>query len=769
MLIARVQIKATTVAALFATAGGLIGGTAAAQDGAALEEIIVTAQKRNQALAEIPMSVTVLSGESLERQKAVSYEDLVALVPGFSLTSGTRGVNRITLRGINTGGVASTVGIYVNEVPFGSSSGLANAAVLSGDFDTFDLARIEVLRGPQGTLYGASALGGVLKYVTNAPSTDGFEARAQASVETVADGGPGWGITGLVNVPLGDRVAIRGSAYYRYSDGWIDSIGINPIPGLLNPAVNILEGTRVEEDINDVDAYGGRLAALVEISDSASLTLAALSQNLDSGSSNVVDADPATLEPINDNVRSRYQLDETDISYTILSATLDWDFGGMALQSITSYSEFEQDFRDDVAANSQLVGFPTAQLATAFFGDAVARPLSAVQDQVTSTDKFTQEFRLVSAENDTFEWLVGLYYTDEDSGIDPQQVLAVEAGTDTLATDIPVLVQARLTSEYEEIAAFANATWHLTPSVEVSFGARFSDNDQVASQVLSGAVYDALVPGGAPSFDAAESSESPFTWSFSPRWAINDAVSVYFRAATGYRPGGPNVIPVGAPPGTPGSYDSDELTSYEVGMKGVFAGGALSLDVAGYFLDWEDVQLLAVIDGVGLNANGGTAESKGMEFAATLQATDNLTLALNGAYTDAYLTQDTDPIVGGTDGDALPFVPEWSLGFDADYSWSLAGGSLAYVGGNVGYVGDRPSGFGNLAPDGSIREAEAYTTVGLRGGIEFGAWTLELYGKNLLDEEGVNDIATEGTLPNNAVGLGLIRPRTIGLSAGVRF
>jgi len=441
----------------------------------------------------------------------------------------------------------------------------------------------------------------------------------------------------------------------------------------------------------------------------------------------------------------------------------------VALQSITSYSEFEQDFRDDFAANSQLVGFPTAQLATAFFGDAVARPLSAVQDQVTSTDKFTQEFRLVSAENDTFEWLVGLYYTDEDSGIDPQQVLAVEAGTDTLATDIPVLVQARLTSKYEEIAAFANATWHLTPSVEVSFGARFSDNDQVASQVLSGAVYDALVPGGAPSFDAAESSESPFTWSFSPRWAINDAVSVYFRAATGYRPGGPNVIPVGAPPGTPGSYDSDELTSYEIGMKGVFAGGALSLDVAGYFLDWEDVQLLAVIDGVGLNANGGTAESKGMEFQATLQATDNLTLALIGAYTDAYLTQDTDPIIGGTDGDALPFVPEWSFGFDAVYSRSLAGGSLAYVGGNVGYVGDRPSDFGNLAQNGSIREAEAYTTVGLRGGVEFGAWTLELYGKNLLDEEGVNDIAAEGTLPNNAVGLGLIRPRTIGLSAGIRF
>ena len=159
---------------------------------------------------------------------------------------------------------------------------------------------------------------------------------------------------------------------------------------------------------------------------------------------------------------------------------------------MTSYSEFEQDFRVDVAANSLLTGLPMAAVATFVFGDAATRPLSAIQDQVTSTDKFTQELRLVSAEDDTFEWLLGAYYTDEDSGIDPQKILAVEAGTDTLATDIPTMVEATVLSTYEELALFANATWHITPRFDLSFGARASDNDQEASQVLQGALFDAL-------------------------------------------------------------------------------------------------------------------------------------------------------------------------------------------------------------------------------------------------------------------------------------
>lgn len=756
---------ATVVGTVFILHGIAFVPSAAAQEEyeATLEEIVVTAQKRTQTLAEVPMSVTVLSGSMLERQQADNFRDLVTMVPGFSINSSTRGVTRITLRGINTGGVATTVGVYVDDVPFGSSSGLANAAILSGDFDTFDLARIEVLRGPQGTLYGASSLGGVMKYVTNRPDTEEFEARGRASVEGVEGGEVGYAVTGLVNTPVSDTFAVRASGYYRFDGGFIDSIGNNPIPSLTDPTVNVVQGTRVEEDINSLDSFGGRISALYAPSDRFSLDLTAVAQNIESDSSDIVDADPATLEPVDSRpVRSRYQLDFTDIEYRVYSATLDWDVGPAGLQSVSSYSTFEQDFQLDVAANTQLAGAPLAAVATLFFGDAATRPLSAIQPQITSTDKFTQELRLVSEQNDSLEWLVGLYYTDEDSAIDPQRILAVEAGTETIATDVPTLVEAALVSNYEEIAVFANASWHVTPRFELSFGARQSDNDQKASQTLEGALL-----GGSVAFDDASSSESPFTYSISPRFEISDDMSVYARVATGYRPGGPNVIPAGAPPGTPGSYDSDRLTNYELGLKADV--GRFALDVAAYYLDWEDVQLLAVVNGVGLNANGGTAESKGIEFAATVRPTDTLTLSLNGAYTDASLTEDTHPIVGGLDGDPLSFVPEWSWGLDGSYEWPVMGDSLAFVGGSVGYVGDRPADFDNRAADGSIREAEAYTLVNLRAGIDFGQWSVEFYGKNLADEDGINNITSEGVLPGGLVGLSLIRPRTYGLSVGVRF
>ena len=155
--------------------------------------------------------------------------------PGLSLTTTRPGVTRITLRGINTGGVASTIGVYFDDVPFGSSTGLANGAIVSGDFDTFDIARVEVLRGPQGTLYGASSLGGVIKYVPNRPSTERFEARVLGSAETVDNGDPGYSLTGLVNVPLGDKAAFRASGFYRFDSGFIDSIGNNPVPSLTQP------------------------------------------------------------------------------------------------------------------------------------------------------------------------------------------------------------------------------------------------------------------------------------------------------------------------------------------------------------------------------------------------------------------------------------------------------------------------------------------------------------------------------------------------------
>src|SRR5688572_12023492 len=204
----------------------LLGATdVRAAEGQTLEEVIVTAQKRRQVLLDVPQSVSVVDGGSLERQQASSFQDYLKLVPGLQLTQDQPGVGRLVLRGVNTGGVASTVAVYVDETPFGSSSGLVNGAILAGDFDTFDMERIEVLRGPQGTLYGASSLGGVLKFVTNPPQADGFDAQARIGAETVEDGDASYSGSGMVNIPLSDSFAIRGVGYFRELSGFVDSIG----------------------------------------------------------------------------------------------------------------------------------------------------------------------------------------------------------------------------------------------------------------------------------------------------------------------------------------------------------------------------------------------------------------------------------------------------------------------------------------------------------------------------------------------------------------
>jgi iron complex outermembrane receptor protein len=770
--------NALTIAGAVALTLAAAAAAAQTESATSLNEVVVTAQKRSEALAEIPMSVSVIGGETLERQQITNFEGLASMVPGLSLTSSTPGVTRVTMRGINTGGVASTVGIYLDDVPFGSSSGLANAAILSGDIDTFDMARVEVLRGPQGTLYGASALGGVIKYVANAPSTDGFEGRLQGSIEDVAGAGMGYGINGLVNIPMGDSFAVRASGFYRSTGGYIDSIGTGPIPTLQDPTVNIVDGTLREGDINDYEVVGGRVSALLTPSENFSLDLSVHYQDINSDNQGAFEVDPASLEPAGGRrVASRYHNEPTDIEYRLYSATIDWDLGGVSLQSVTSYSEFLDDFERD-AATLVLFGFlpfPTAQVYTFAYSTPGTTDtlLSAILDQNTETDKFTQEFRLVSPDSDRFEWLLGAYYTDEDSLIH-QSFVAVEPGTNTPVAGIPLYAELSIPSTYEELALFGNATWHVTDRFDLSFGARWSDNDQSADQFVTIRLPEALIgpPGFIEvNFEDLNSSESPVTWSFSPRYEFSDTTSAYLRVATGFRPGGPNALPPDS--GAPATYDSDELTNYELGIRTGNESGSFSLDVAAFFLDWEDIQLFQVINDFGVNANGGTAESQGIEFTATARTEDGLSFSFVGAYTDAELTETTDPLVGGFDGDPLPYVPEWTLGIGGDYEWSVLGDSTAYVGAQVSYIGERTAGFTDRVdltdPTSPLRELDTYTTVDLRGGLQRDHWSLELYVKNLGDVAGITAFDSPGTFPNGAAGLAVIRPRTVGMSLGVRF
>src|SRR6185503_4372679 len=272
-------MKAAGVAAAVATALGT--NSAWAQEKPApmnLDEIVVTAQKVSQSVVDVPLSISVLGGDDLERTQSLNLEDFTKLVPGLQLTQSTAGFGRLAMRGINTGGVASTVGVYVDETTFGSSSGLANGAILAGDFDTFDIARVEVLRGPQGTLYGASSLGGVLKYVTVEPQFDSFQGRVRGTMETVDNGDMSYAGAAVANMPVSDSLAIRASGFYRNVGGFIDSIGTG--------------GSDVSKNINGATVSGGRASMLIKPSEAFSLQLTAFIQDIDNDASNSVDSDP---------------------------------------------------------------------------------------------------------------------------------------------------------------------------------------------------------------------------------------------------------------------------------------------------------------------------------------------------------------------------------------------------------------------------------------------------------------------------------------------
>ena len=714
--------------------------TVRAADSETIAEIVVTAQKRTEALIDVPLSITAVDGGVLERQQASSFQDYLKLVPGLQLTQSTPGNGRLVMRGVNTGGVASTVAVYVDETPFGSSSGLVNGAILAGDFDTFDMQRIEVLRGPQGTLYGASSLGGVLKFVTNQPQMDGFESRVRVGAETVDDGEVGYSGVGMVNIPLSESFAFRGTGYYREQGGFVDSIGT--------------AGSDVEEDINGSETYGGRLSALYAPSDAFSLRLTAILQNISSTASSSVESDAETLEALYSALsQSQFVPEFTDVDYRLYNGTLDFDLGFATLTSSTSYNEFESPFRADFTTQF-------SPLLEPFFG-----PNEFLNEQVTKYDKITQELRLASPSSDTFEWLAGVYYTEEKGDI-IQHFVAVIPGSLTPIPGQPVLGDLSLHSEYEEIAGFVSGTIHFGERFDLTLGGRYSENDQFATQNALG-----LLAGGEVSYPRATSSEDVFTYSIAPKFELSEHASLYARAATGFRPGGPNVLPPGAPTDVPPTYDSDSLTSYEVGFKVESADRAYSLDIAAFHIDWEDIQLLGVVNDFGINVNGGDATSDGLEFTAMARVGEGLSLSLNGAYTDAQLEDDTPALSGGLKGDDLQFTPELSLGLNADYEWSVGAASTAYVGGSLRYLSDQTGSYDleYRLVNGRQREVPSYEVFDLQAGVDFGRYSLELYAKNLTDSEGKTSVGELGSVPNGAIGTGVIRPRTIGLTLGLEF
>ena len=704
-----------------------------------LTTIVVTAEKKEEKLKDVPMSITALGGGSLDNLQYRSFSDYAAMVPGLSLTSSQPGYTNLTLRGQNAGGVGSTVAVYLDESPFGSSSALLNGSILSGDFDTWDLQRVEVLRGPQGTLYGANSEGGLLKFVTTAPVLGAFSGAAEVTGETVDHGGTGGDVRAVVNLPLGDKMALRVGGFTQ------------DVPGFIS------DPSRNKVDENDGHKYGGRVSLLAEPIDSLTIRLTASSQESRYNDVPQVDINPVTLQPAEGDLQQNRIINQpSSFQYKNYNATINWDAGPFSILSTTSYGILNSDAITDDTTGQLAPGLTLE----AYLGLIGFPNTGGYLDNLVDLNKFTQEVRISSPATNFIEWQVGGYFTREIGNL-YQHVNLMSLPDGVPLTGTPPLQFATLDSIYKETAGFGNVTVHILPQFDIQAGGRYSKNEQVASENISGLLANP------PQVFSTPSSGHVWTYSVAPRWHIDADNMVYLRWATGYRPGGPNALPPVAPPSVPREYGADKTSNLELGIKSSMFNNQLSIDAALFHVDWTNIQLLEIVDNNGINGNGGKAKSQGFEWTVAYIPVHGLTLNWTGAYTDAKLTTDA-PAVNGVTGDPLPYAPKWGTSLDGEYDHAAFGDYQYFVGATYSYVGARSTDFGTDVTETMQVRLPGYNSYGARVGLDNDHWRFTFYGKNLSDSRGITSYGASGAPNLNGVAA-IVQPRTFGITISTKF
>jgi iron complex outermembrane recepter protein len=696
--------------------------------GAELEEIVVTAQKRKERLIDTPQSVSVLSADAIAKIGATQFRDFANTVPGLSFTTAGAGYTQVSLRGVTAGfDLTPTVGIYVDDVPFGSSSGFAQGAQLALDVGLFDIERIEVLRGPQGTLYGASTMGGLVKYVSKQPDASTFGVEAQTGVSGTKQGAISYNGAAAINAPLAtDKAALRASGFYSRDGGYVDNVTLN------------------QDDVNQSDVYGGRIDLLLTPIDGLSVRLGAFLQNIERGGQATSDFTFAGQPETASLEQNRRVAEPFEQRFRLASATVAYDFGPATLTSISSH----QSVRTEMAIDFSRQFLP---ILAQFFGlnyGAVGFP------QDLETRKLTQELRLASNNSGTLEWIVGGFYTHEKSDnvqeFVPLDLAGQPAPRDLYAYSGP--------TRFEEYALFGDLTWHLTDRFDVSGGVRRARNEQSFTQFGSGRLI-----GSAPT---RRSEENVSTYLANARYRFGDRATGYVRYATGYRPGGPNFVandpttglPVAAP-----TFEADRLKSYEIGYKSETADRRFSVDTAVYYIDWGNIQINAVRGGFAViaNANAG-AEVRGVELTVAARPIEPFTLAGAFAWQDAKMSN-TDLDLGALDGERLPNVPRFTATLTGDYALPF-GIFRPTIGATLRHVSNRMASF-NASPGSPQYRVPEYSTFDVRTGFAVGSVDLQLYIHNISDERGQLSVATN----RGPAQVSLLQPRTVGITATTRF
>ena len=722
-------------------------------DGGDGGEIVVTALKREVRLQDAPASITAIGGDTLRGANIDGANDLVKAVPSLTITDQGPGQRRVTLRGIRSAGDAQ-VGIYYDETPVSGPPGTtSDPGGSQSDFKLFDLERIEVLRGPQGTLYGAGSMGGTIRLVTRKPGFD-FEGLVDASATTTRHGGTGYQLNAALNLPIIDGVLAARAVYFRRDvNGWVDNPGLG------------LKG------INDERSDGGRL--LVRFLPASWLTFDLSAHFLyTKGGASTWSPSAGTFNAVN---RSQVPYEDKQRLYS-LSARAELGFADLV--ATTSYQDRDTLVTRDPTYLFRSFKGSAANCRTHFSAGICATPAGiarfdayvdsltpAIYYQPQSVRDWTTELRLQSTGSGPLQWTIGGFYQDRDA-----RVLS-EGRRTNLADGSPIedaapLLQRHVIDKLKQKAVFGELSLEPVAGLTVTGGLRYYDYDKlVGGDTTVG--LDILRTSVTP-FATYRSSNNGWLYKANLSWRPTRNLLLYAQAATGYRPGGVNQV-LGLAQAL--AYKPDKLTTYEGGIKATIADGKLIVNLSGYWTEWDDMQVSIDSGSFVYLGNAGAARIKGIELETQLNPAEGLSFNANLVLTSAKLIQDQVPD-GVTPrantaraGDRIPFIPRQTISVAGQYDWALSDGLRGLVRADVNYAGRsradfRPNAIG-------YRKVGDYAQVNARIGVKTERWGAYLFVNNLFDT--IARTAAGNVLGGSIETVTTIAPRTIGINLTTAF
>jgi len=729
---------------------------------AGLEEVIVTAQKRSENIRDVPISISVVGEKEIADQHIKDVADITRVVPNFSFsTLGNPGSNNLEMRGVSSSAGASTIATYMDDVPLTSPGGQPEPVL-------FDVQQVEVLRGPQGTLYGASAEGGLIKFRMNPVELHDFGASVSADVSDTQHGSGNYTATAVINVPIAVGIAgLRLGALSSYESGYVNRY--SPTTGAL-----------VSPRVNDRHTNAVRLAVEIQPTDALSITPSIHYQRISYGSTDVLTLGLGGLAT-NNLVR-----DSGSDTMIVPSLTVHYDVGLAELTSVTAdYMRSSPQVYDGTAYNSAFTGqLLDAMGVLDLQGNLSGSVIGALPSPGNDTNferHLSQELRLSSKSDSAsrLDWTVGLYYekmTARHTDMEPienfNEVFTSLYGAPTLDAvfggplpDNSTWYAATHIGQ-TQYSAFGDLTWHVTPALRLSAGTRVL----YASQDNSLAGYGFYFTY--PPYQYAASKDHAVTPKVSATYELSKDVSAYVTMSEGFRLGGSN-YPVSttfcgpdlqalgitqAPP----AYQHDQLWNYELGVK-AHPTSQLAVEGAVYYIKWDKLQQSFYLPtcGLGFTQNVGAARSYGTELSFTYRPFSELTLMASGGYTNAQLTQDV-ALAGIRAGEEIEGVPDYSGSASAEYRRPLSANAAGFLRGNYSYTGNSHGTLTSTDPD---YRRPAYGVAGASLGVTLQRWELALYARNLFNNQEIIQRPNRASVPTGFT----LRPRTIGLSISASF